>query len=176
MNNTIFFALYNLSHKSPFFDLMIFFFSQYFQYFVILMALFFLLLHHDVLKTKNVFQDFIIKWKEIFFVVLSVFLAWLSSVFLKIIFHTPRPFTEFPNIVPFFRPTDYSFPSGHATFFMAVSVAIFLYHKKIGLIFIAFAILIGISRIIAGVHFPVDIIGGYFLGFIISYFLIKLFK
>ena len=140
------------------------------------MAVVFLLSHHDVLNIKNKFQDSIHKWKEVFFVSLSVFLAWLSSILLKIIFHSPRPFIEFPNIIPLFRPTDYAFPSGHSTFFMAVAVAILLYHKKIGYIFIIFAILIGVSRVIAGVHFPVDIIGGYILGFLISYFLIKSFK
>lgn len=176
MNNSIFFSLYNLSHQSPFFDWLVIFFSQYFQYFVISLAIIFLLSHHDVLNSNNKFKDNILKLKEIFLVSLSVFLAWVSSIFLKIIFHTSRPFIEFPNIVPFFRPTDYSFPSGHSAFFMAVSVAIFLYHKKMGYIFMIFAFLIGISRVIAGVHYPVDIVGGYVFGSIISYLLIKIFK
>jgi undecaprenyl-diphosphatase len=176
MNNLIFFNLYSLAHQSIFFNNVVIFFAVYFQYVVILLAIIFLLSHHNVLNTKNELQDRIKKWKEIFFVSLSVFLAWISSIFLKIIFHTPRPFLEFPNIIPLFKPTDYAFPSGHSTFFMAVAVAIFLYHKKMGYIFIIFAVLIGISRVIAGVHFPIDIIGGYILGCIISYSLIKLFK
>jgi len=174
MNNSIFFILYNLSHQSPLFDWLIIFFSQYFQYFVILFAIVFLLLHHDILKNKN--EKLIQKLKEIFFVSLSVFVAWMSSVILKIIFHTPRPFIKFQDIVPLFRPTDYAFHSGHSTFFMAVAVAIFLYHKKMGYLFIFFALLIGISRIIAGVHYPIDIMAGYVFGGFISYLLIKSFK
>ena len=175
-NNKLFFDLYNLAHKSPFFDWVFSFFAIYFPIFVLIFALLFLLMHHDILASKNSFKIFSQKIKEIFFVSLSVFLAWISSIFLKIIFHTPRPFTEFSNVAPFIRPTDYSFPSGHAALFTAVSVAIFLYHKKIGYIFMFFAFFICISRIIIGVHFPIDILGGILIGFFISYILIKSFR
>jgi len=37
-----------------------------------------------------------------------------------------------------------------------------------------FALLIGIARIIAGVHFPVDILGGFILGILTAY-LVKYF-
>ena len=39
-----------------------------------------------------------------------------------------------------------------------------------------FALLIGLARIIAGVHFPIDILGGFVLGGIVSFlvaFLVK---
>ena len=176
MNKTIFFDLFNLAHKSAFFDGVVIFFAEYFPYLVMLLAIIFLLSHHDVLTSKNKFKENIHKWKEILFVSLSIIIAWISSILLKIVFLVPRPFIEFPNIVPLFKETDFSFPSGHATFFMAVAVAIFLYHKKMGYLFLLFAILIGVARVIAGVHFPADILGGYLIGFIISYLLIKLSK
>ena len=34
--------------------------------------------------------------------------------------------------------------------------------------FIFFAILIGLARIAAGVHFPIDILGGYVLGILVA--------
>jgi undecaprenyl-diphosphatase len=71
--------------------------------------------------------------------------------------------------VPLLNKTDFSFPSGHATFFMALGFGIFFSHKKAGYVFIFFALLIGIARIIAGVHFPVDILSGFILGAIIAY-------
>ena len=76
----------------------------------------------------------------------------------------------FSNIVPLFSESGYAFPSGHATFFMALAFALFFNHKKAGYVFILFALLIGIARIIAGVHFPVDILGGFILGFFIAFF------
>ena len=66
------------------------------------------------------------------------------------------------------KETGFSFPSGHASFFMALACAIFISHKKAGYLFMFFALLIGIARIIAGVHFPVDILGGFILGYAIS--------
>ncbi len=38
-------------------------------------------------------------------------------------------------------------------------------------IFIFFAFIIGLARIIAGVHFPIDILGGFLFGGLIAYFL-----
>ena len=83
---------------------------------------------------------------------------------------------QFENVKALFYPTDFSFPSGHSTLFMAIAVAIFLCHKKVGCWFVLFAFLIGVARIMAGVHFPVDILGGFLFGAIISYILVKLIK
>jgi len=52
---------------------------------------------------------------------------------------------------------------------MALAFAIFLTHKKVGYWFMFFALLIGIARIIVGVHFPIDILGGFILGALIAY-------
>jgi membrane-associated phospholipid phosphatase len=51
---------------------------------------------------------------------------------------------------------------------MALAFAVFFSHKKAGYIFICFAFLIGLARITAGVHFPVDIFGGFVLGAMIA--------
>ena len=176
LNTQIFYFFYNFAHKSFFFDGMVLFFSQYFPYLVILLAIIFMLFHHEVIGKGKPFKALFQKWKEIFFISLSVLVAWLFAILLKVILHIPRPFIEFQNIVPLLKPTDFSFPSGHAAFFMALAVAIFLCHKKAGLIFIIFALIIGISRIVAGVHYPVDILGGFLFGGLISYLLIKSFK
>lgn len=84
-------------------------------------------------------------------------------------FHNrPRPF-EVSNIVPII-PHDlgYSFPSGHATFFFALGMSIFLYDRRWGTFFLVAAVLMGIARIIAGVHWPSDIIGGAIIGVLTS--------
>ena len=162
MNDIIFFFFYNFAHKSFFFDSMAVFFAQYFPYLVILLAVIFLLFHHEVFAKDKPFKALVQKWKEIFYISLSVLIAWL--------------FVEFPNVVPLLKPVDFSFPSGHSAFFMGLAVAIFLCHKKAGYLFAVFALLIGISRIIIGVHYPFDILGGYLFGGLISYLLIKSYK
>ncbi|OGZ96876.1 MAG: hypothetical protein A3B34_02290 [Candidatus Sungbacteria bacterium RIFCSPLOWO2_01_FULL_54_21] len=58
----------------------------------------------------------------------------------------------------------HSFPSGHATLAFAIAAAVFAYHRKAGLLLFGAAGLIGISRVIAGVHWPSDIVGGAIIG------------
>lgn len=171
MNQSIFFFFYNFAHQSKLLDQIIIFFADVFPYFVISFSFLFLIFHHEVLLSKNPIKEFIKKWKEIILVFFSGALAWFFAYVLKYIFHTARPFDIFSKVISLFSETGYAFPSGHATFFMALAIAIFFNHKKVGYIFIFFALLIGIARIMAGVHFPIDILGGYILGFVIAFFL-----
>ena len=128
-----------------------------------------LLFHHEVLQAEEPAKVFWEKKKEILFVFFIGIIAYLADTILKYIIRTPRPFDVFTQVHPLFAESWYSFPSGHATFFMALAFSIFFLHKKAGYYFIFFALLIGIARIIAGVHFPVDILGGFCIGFIVAY-------
>lgn len=170
MNDSIFFFFYNLAHRSVFFDRMVVFTADILPYIVIILAGLFLLFHHEVFKADNPFADFLQKKKEIISVFLTSGCAWVVARLLKIVIHTPRPFIEFSNTQALLPETGFAFPSGHATFFMALAISIYLAHKKAGYVFIFFALLIGIARIIAGVHFPIDILGGFVLGATIAYF------
>lgn len=109
--------------------------------------------------------------------VIAVSTAWGVSYFIKQITKIPRPFLRFPDeIVPLF---DYggidSFPSGHATLFMALGVMTSLHHKRAGYVFIFFALIISLARVIGGVHSPIDIIAGWLIGSGISLFIYKKF-
>jgi len=119
MNNIIFFFFYNLAHKIEFFDKFVVFVAHIFPYFVILLAGIFLLFHHDVLLSKNPFKVFAQKWKEIVLEFFSGIYAWCISQILKLLIHTSRPVVEFQNVVSLIQKNDFSFPSGHATFYMA---------------------------------------------------------
>jgi undecaprenyl-diphosphatase len=62
-----------------------------------------------------------------------------------------------------------SFPSGHAMFFGALAMSLFFVHKRMGYLYFVVALIVGLARIAAGVHFPVDIFVSYILGIIIAY-------
>lgn len=156
MNETIFYYFYNLAHQSNFFDKIVIFFAVHFPFIVILSALIFLAYRR-------------VPYKKIILVFFSSGLAWLVAKILKILIHTDRPFVEFSNVHALFSETSFAFPSGHAVFFMALAVSLFFYHKKVGYVFMFFALLVGIVRIIAGVHFPIDILGGFILGALVAY-------
>lgn len=53
-----------------------------------------------------------------------------------------------------------SFPSDHTAVSFAIAFAIFLYDKKFGSLLIFLALLVGVSRVFVGVHYPLDIVGG----------------
>lgn len=178
LNNQIFLFFYGLAHQSTFWDWFWKYSAESFPNVVILLAGFFLLYHHEVLPYKRPNGDknfadsikiFKQKWREIVLVFFSGIFAWLISQGLKLLFHTKRPAMVLENITPLINKTDFAFPSGHATFFMALGVAIFLSHRQAGYAYIFFALLIGVARIVVGVHFPGDVLGGFALGAIIAW-------
>lgn len=174
MDSTIFFFFYNLAHQSILVDGLIIFTAVYLPYIVVILAGLFLLFHHEVLKAEEPFKVFLEKKIEISAAFFAGVLAWIFSKIFKLLIHIPRPVNLFNNVHPLFLETGYGFPSGHATFFSALAVAIFLKHKKAGYIFMVFAFLIGIARIVSGVHSPLDIFGGFvlgsFIGYLVAYF------
>lgn len=175
MNNLIFYFFYSLANQNQIMDWIVVFFADTFPYIVVILAGLFLLFHHEIFRAESPVRVFLEKKKEIFVVFFSSFLAYFFSVLLKILFHTPRPFVLLPEVSSLFGQSGYAFPSGHASFFGALAFSIFFLHKKAGYIFMLFALLVGIARIAAGVHFPVDILGGLILGAITAY-LVKIFQ
>lgn len=176
LNNQIFSTFYNLSHKSIFFDKTVIFVADAFPYIVVLTAILFLFFHRDDINSNFPIREFKKQVREVVLVFFSSGLAWFLSYIFKFVTHSYRPSAILPNVSSLFPGTGYAFPSGHAAFFMALAFALFFSHKKIGYAFMFFALLIGLARIIAGVHFPIDILGGFVLGIGTAYFVKYLYK
>lgn len=167
MNNQIFYFFYNFAHQSNFIDELIIFLANTLPYFVVFFAILYLLaISPAISRTYGYTLD---RFKEIIFVFFTASFAWFLSYLFKNLFLIRRPFEVLSDIIPLLYEKGFSFPSGHATFFMALTFFIFLFHKKVGLLFIFFAILIGLARISLGVHYPQDIFAGFILGIFIAY-------
>lgn len=125
-------------------------------------------------------------WKNHFsysvFLILTVWLgAFTFNKMLKGIFQRERP-----DILPLIEQGGYSFPSGHAmNAIIFYGAAIFLLIKLLnpGLLRAAgiavaaiLVILIGLSRIYLGVHYPSDVIAGFSIGAAWLVFVIALFQ
>ena len=67
------------------------------------------------------------------------------------------------------RPHDYSFPSGHSANSLTCAWTIFrLAPKKYGVPALIFAVLIALSRLYVGVHYPTDVLVGAAIGVLLS--------
>ena len=81
----------------------------------------------------------------------------------------PRPYITFPDLTAVTPPLDlYSFPSGHTMNAVNFTVLTLWYLPELSVFLIPFTLLIGLSRIILGVHYPTDVIAGALLGILIS--------
>lgn len=105
------------------------------------------------------------KDRDLFFGLILVFiLAVLHIVIFKNLFQRVRP-EEFKLI----QQGGFSYPSGHSVTSIAVyfTIAKFMKEKVIKISLIILPLLIGISRIFVGVHWPTDVLMGFSLGYFI---------
>lgn len=117
-------------------------------------------------------RRFIFMTREMILILISICASWFLSYLIKISLNMPRPYIRFATeTTQLFNYAEgmHSFPSGHATLFMALAVMIGLHHKRAGYIFIIFAVLISIARVVSGIHFPIDILFGWIIGAGVSY-------
>lgn len=105
-----------------------------------------------------------------FFMIASVFVVY--AILNQFLPERPRPETIVPGIAPLIDHTpDNSFPSGHAAFAAAATVAVAMLFERRWLTI--FVWLIGLDmcvvRVMAGIHYPSDIIAGWIIGTLVAY-------
>lgn len=107
-----------------------------------------------------------LKRKDIIWIILSGLLALGIAVLVKyLVPNVPRPYIfNSNNLLTITTPTDSSFPSEHTALAFGLAFAIYLRNKKLGLAFITGALLVALGRVLANVHFIIDIIGSVILG------------
>ncbi len=158
MNTEIFYFFNNFALQSEWLDTLIIFLAIWLVWWFIfgVIALFFL----KKIKLKSIVKIFTI-----------TLIAWGLSKIIKIFCFSPRPFIELTNVKNLLtHGFNDSFPSGHTTFSFALATAIYFYtNHKIGLLFLLGATLIGLSRIVVGIHWPFDILAGAILGSGVSF-------
>lgn len=92
-----------------------------------------------------------------------------TNALLKLAFHSPRPYWVSDQVKNVISNTDFGFPSGHAQNASSIWGLIALQYgtpwMKVGLAGVIF--LIGVSRIILGVHFIHDVFGGWIIGLLL---------
>ncbi|RMI36114.1 phosphatase PAP2 family protein, partial [Streptomyces triticirhizae] len=106
---------------------------------------------------------------------LAAVLTWLANVPIRAFVARPRPHENHPDLIVLVSGKDgYSFVSDHAGIAMAIAVALFLVHRTLGLVAFALALAQGVARVVMGVHYPTDVVGGYALGMAVALLLAPL--
>jgi undecaprenyl-diphosphatase len=96
----------------------------------------------------------------------SAGIALLIGQVLSHLVDRPRPFVAHPGLIHLFAPhaADASFPSDHTTASFAIATAIMLRNRLWGSFALVAAALLGVSRVVIGVHYPLDVLAGAALG------------
>lgn len=112
---------------------------------------------------NNIFRNIGIE----IFIVLGISQVVVHS--LKRLLSRERPYKIFEHLNTFgINLKDYSFPSGHSAASFSIATTIALNLPKISIIVFFLAIIVAISRIYLGVHYPTDVAAGIIIGFLTS--------
>ena len=115
----------------------------------------------------------------IFFAITAFPVIYAVSRIVAGFYYNPRPFVvdNFTPLIP--HEPNNGFPSDHTLLSAAVATVIYPLSKKVGAISWVMAILVGTSRVLAGIHHPIDIAGSIIIaifgGFITYHILPKKF-
>lgn len=145
------------------------FLADYAPYFLVLLTIYFLLKEKSRVKRIYLFS----------LAALSVILSrGIITELIRFFYNRQRPFELLPVQILISQDPGGSFPSGHATAFFALFLALYYFAKKnnwglkpvwwsLGIV-----LAMGIARIFTGVHWPSDILAGAAIG-LLSTFIVK---
>lgn len=170
MNQSLFLFIHGLAGRSPLLDSFFVFSAETLGPLMVALLLFlpFILRIHKKRET----------WAWVAFIVASALVARFGfTEVIRALYPTSRPFVAMPEIYPLItHPPTNAFPSGHAVFYFALAAGTMLWMSEVSsagnhrtartaqALFLAEALLMGVSRIVAGVHWPADVGVGWIVG------------
>lgn len=161
MNIIIFNFFFSLSQYKFIADLAIFSSN------ILIYILFIVAVLYPIIYRKDIFYAL--------FVGATCVASWVGSFIIKNIFKISRPFIDL-NFTPLLPESGFSFPSSHVTVFVALSFVVWKFNKKLGILFAIATVFIALSRMIIGVHYPLDLLGGMVLGILIGLCAIRVYR
>ena len=161
MNMELFRTINNLANKSAILDKIMIFFSKDVPYiFMITIAMVFILgiTKKNCSHRKASINAFVIT-------VINLFLSFIIGG----IYYVDRPFVHNDVNLLFTHVQDASFPSDHATGTMSIALGLKKYNKLLSIILTIISIIVGVSRVYVGHHYPMDVIGAYIMVWVTNY-------
>lgn len=155
-----------LAFKWYWLDFFGFFIIKYSEYILVAVLILFLVIN---------FKKY---WKMVSeAIIAAIFTRFILVEVVRWLWFRPRPFVvNNVNLLVDYSTKEASFPSGHASFYFALSTIVYFYNKKIGIIFYIASLCVVLARVFAGIHWPSDILAGAIIGALASLILNKFFK
>jgi len=96
--------------------------------------------------------------------------SYIAAKLISRFYFDPRPFVvgNFTPLIP--HTADNGFPSDHALLGAAIAFSIFHFNKKLGFLLLYLTALVGVARVMAGVHHATDIAGSVAIVLIVYFF------
>ena len=110
----------------------------------------------------------------VFFALTSMGCSSLVVFTINAMYFRPRPFVDLDITRLFYPPTDSSFPSNAIAAAFGLAAVVWGINRPVGTVLLIGASLYGLARVYAGVHYPLDIIGGALIGAVVAALVLRL--
>ncbi len=111
--------------------------------------------------------------REGILVLASIVIGVVIVAPLKVIVHRPRPYLTIHEVIPLVKESGMSFPSGHSERAFALA-SVLSNGRARKVVLYAYALLIAFSRVYIGVHYPLDVVAGGVIGWIVGKLTLKM--
>lgn len=102
-------------------------------------------------------------------IIIAGIIAGILDKIIGKLYYDPRPFVTH-HVTPLVKhAADNGFPSEHTILTFTIAAVLFFYRPKLSYLAFILAALVGIGRVAAHVHSPVDILGGVIIGLVAGY-------
>ena len=166
INQALFQIVYGWSHQNYVLDWVGIFLAQYLPYLLVLGFLYLVLKGIGWRRRVYLFAEG----------ALAVILGrGILTEIIRFLYNHARPFDVYA-FTPLISESGNSFPSGHMAFFFALALVVYCHDRRWGIWYFVLSAVIGLARIYAGVHWPLDILGGAAVGFLSGWLIHVLLK
>ncbi len=167
----IFGAFNGLAGKNRFFDAIVIFFARYYTVIMPIGLFFYILETHAHLSFRQLIYSQLI----VLFVARGVVVETI-----RLFYRRTRPFQDHKVTQLIKKYIEASFPSGHAITLISMGLALGYFDPGLGWFMVLSGVVVGLARLVAGVHYPLDVLAGIVLawpsaaiGMKIYYYFIK---